>query len=90
MSVVTSIVILAKANPLGPRMQTSHVTVKKVKAIPPTLTITPRTTAQMPRCVLPGKSKARRCDELIKPNQDITADAGREVDFGFEVEFNSH
>lgn len=92
MSVVNSKVIEANANPFGPRMQTSHVTVQKVRVISPTPMTTPRTNAQILRCALspPGRTKSRRRNELIKPNQDIAADAGREVDLGLEVEFNSH
>lgn len=71
-------------------MQTSHVTVQNATtAVSPTANMTACTTAQMPICTSPGSAKLRRCDELIKAHQNVTADAGREVDFGLEVELDA-
>lgn len=75
-------------------MQTSQVSVKKATAFSPISRTMPWHVIQIPIPPPPppgpGKEKTCLCDPLIKPNQDITPDPGREVHLGLEVELDAH
>lgn len=82
----------ARANPLGPLMQISQVTVKKTTtaSFPRSRTM-PWHAVQTPMPSAPGKEEiGKTClrDPLIKPNQDVTPDSGGEVHLCLEVELD--
>lgn len=79
-----------RANPFGPPMQKSKVSVNKANADSPQWSITPRHIVQIPICALPERGKIFLWEVSIKPNQNVAPDPRREVHLRFKVKLDSN